>query len=58
MHALIMLPGEKLVIVERVNMDAYTWVDPGAAGLQLGLMITRGRNRWGEVLTPATAGVR
>jgi CubicO group peptidase (beta-lactamase class C family) len=41
-HALIVLPELKLVIVERVNTDG-AWVDPGDAGLQLGLMIINGR---------------
>lgn len=38
-HALIVLPTLKLVIVERVDTDGATWVDPGEAGLHLVLMI-------------------
>jgi CubicO group peptidase (beta-lactamase class C family) len=41
-HALIVLPELKLVIVERVNTDG-AWVDPGDAGIELGLMIINGR---------------
>jgi len=42
-HALVILPDLRLVIVERVNTDGPTWVDPGEAGLQLGLMIINAR---------------
>jgi len=42
-HALIVLPDLHLVIVERVNTDGATWVDPGEAGLQLGMMIINAR---------------
>ena len=37
-HALIILPEIKLVIVERYDTDV-SWTDPGDAGLELGLMI-------------------
>jgi CubicO group peptidase (beta-lactamase class C family) len=43
-HAVIILPELKLVVVERVNTDGPTWVDPGEAGLELGLMIINARN--------------
>jgi len=43
-HALIILPELKLVIVERVNTDGPTWIDPGEAGMQLGLMIINAQN--------------
>lgn len=43
-HAVIILPAVKLVIVERVDTDGATWVDPGEAGMQLGLMIMNARN--------------
>lgn len=41
-HALIVLPPLRLVIVERFDTDG-AWVDPGDAGLQLGLMILDAR---------------
>jgi len=37
-HALIILPDLKLVIVERYDTDV-SWIDPGEAGMELGLMI-------------------
>jgi len=43
-HALIVLPALKLVIVERVDTDGATWVDPGEAGMEIGLMIINARN--------------
>lgn len=41
-HALIVLPSLRLVIVERYDTDV-PWVDPGEAGIQLGLMIIGAR---------------
>ncbi len=43
-HALIVLPDLKIVLVQRVNTDGATWPDPGEAGMQLGLMIINARN--------------
>lgn len=43
-QALIILPELKLVIVELMNTDGPTWVDPGEAGMQLGLEIIKARN--------------
>ena len=37
-HIVIVLPKLKLVLVERYDTDG-SWVDPGHAGMQLGLMI-------------------
>jgi CubicO group peptidase (beta-lactamase class C family) len=41
-HALIILPELKLVIVERYDTDG-SWTDPGDAGLELGLQIIKAR---------------
>ena len=41
-NALVVLPGLRLVIVERVDTDG-TWTDAGVAGMQLGFMIIRAR---------------
>jgi CubicO group peptidase (beta-lactamase class C family) len=41
-HALVILPEWKLVIVERIDTDG-PWVDPGEAGMALGMMIAQAR---------------
>ncbi len=41
-HALIIIPALKLVLVERYDTDGV-WSDPGEVGLQLGLMIINAR---------------
>lgn len=41
-HIVIIIPEFKLVLVERYDTDG-TWIDPGDAGLQLGLMIINSR---------------
>ncbi len=43
-HALVVLPDQKLVVVERLDTDTPGWVDPGEAGMQLGLMIINARS--------------
>ena len=43
-HALVVLPDQKLVLVERLDTDNPGWVDPGEAGMQLGLMIINARS--------------
>jgi len=45
-HALVVLPDIKLVIVERLDTDGV-WVDPGDAGMHLGLMIINARSSTG-----------
>lgn len=42
-HALIVIPELRLVIVERYDTDLY-WEDPGDAGFDLGMMIIDARN--------------
>lgn len=42
-HAIVILTDLNLVIVERVDTDAPGWVDPGDAGMELGLMIINAR---------------
>jgi CubicO group peptidase (beta-lactamase class C family) len=42
-HALVILTDLKLVLVERVDTDVPGWVDPGDAGMELGLMIINAR---------------
>ena len=41
-HVLIVLPEQKLVIVQRYDTDGE-WVDPGDAGIELGLMVINAR---------------
>jgi CubicO group peptidase (beta-lactamase class C family) len=41
-HALVIVPELKLVIVERLDTDG-DWVDPGDVGMELGLMIINAR---------------
>ena len=41
-HALVIIPDLKLVLVERLDTD-QDWEDPGDAGLELGLMIIDSR---------------
>ena len=41
-HALVIVPGLKLVIVERVDTDV-DWVDIGDVGMELGMMIINAR---------------
>ena len=41
-HALVIVPELKLVIVERFDTDG-DWVDPGEVGMELGLMIINAR---------------
>jgi hypothetical protein len=41
-HALVVLPAQKLVLVERVDTDG-PWTDPGEAGMALGIMIIQAR---------------
>ena len=41
-HALIVVPELKLVLVERYDTDT-DWTDPGEVGMQLGLMIVNSR---------------
>ena len=41
-HALIILPELKMVIVERYDTDG-AWTDPGEAGMELGLMIIQSK---------------
>lgn len=41
-HALVILPELKLVIVERFDTDGE-WVDPGEVGMELGIMIINAR---------------
>ena len=41
-HIVIILPELKLVLVERYDTDGL-WIDPGEAGMQLGLMIINAR---------------
>jgi hypothetical protein len=41
-HALVIIPDLKLVLVERFDTD-QDWEDPGDAGLELGLMIINAR---------------
>jgi len=43
-HVLVVLPDQKLVLVERLDTDNPGWVDPGEAGMQLGLMIINARS--------------
>ena len=42
-HILMILPELKLVIVQRLDTDG-AWVDPGDAGMELGLMVINARN--------------
>jgi CubicO group peptidase (beta-lactamase class C family) len=41
-HIVLILPEQKLVIVQRYDTDGE-WVDPGNAGMELGLMIINAR---------------
>jgi len=41
-HIVMVLPEQKLVIVQRFDTDG-AWVDPGEAGMQLGLMVMNAR---------------
>ncbi len=41
-HIVLIIPERKLVLVERYDTDA-AWIDPGDAGMQLGLMILNAR---------------
>ncbi|UCE19266.1 MAG: serine hydrolase [Gemmatimonadota bacterium] len=41
-HALVIVPELKLVVVERFDTDG-PWVDPGEVGLELGMMIMNAR---------------
>jgi hypothetical protein len=41
-HVLVIIPGLKLVIVERYDTDGE-WVDPGDVGIELGIMIINAR---------------
>lgn len=41
-HIVLILPERKLVIVQRYDTDGE-WVDPGDAGMQLGLMVINAR---------------
>jgi hypothetical protein len=41
-HVLLILPEQKLVIVQRYDTDG-AWVDPGDVGIELGLMIVNAR---------------
>jgi len=43
-QAVIILPELKLVLVELMDTDQPSWVDPGEAGMQLGLEIIKARN--------------
>lgn len=41
-HIVLILPEQKLVIVQRYDTDGV-WVDPGNAGMELGLMVINAR---------------
>jgi CubicO group peptidase (beta-lactamase class C family) len=41
-HALVIIPELKLVIVERFDTDGE-WIDPGEVGMELGIMIINAR---------------